>query len=1063
MRQINSIAFFAERLVEVKNLEAYSREKTIVLRHISKGTSSYVYRSVGMKRVRRLMWPKRKKGKARATKMKLKALQPPGEQQGIETDSDAGGASEAVEPQVQDARSAQDDLVSGVWKSKVLTNYKQNPKNSHNLLARIPTGKAAFEAGERQKAELVKEAMIKVVDRMFDNFQNTAYEFNQVTAGTNLELNWIRPHFTQEEASNWHESTKVLIDIFTGRISTRYWTLAVRGTTSGVDTYILPSDKLLGFSTSPTSYPTYLSMASTCDGLAVDWIVANKTIDPEILPSIYRALLDGLIRFASEEALPGETFRLEDIGIVPEAAAPMEEPVGYQGQSTHDLLGQSSAEHPSLASPSISTVSSGSADRFIDNISNQVAQAAQSETDKFRESMQAPPFGTNTRTPGDMGQSGVMSARSNSLQPQDVQQTPGFQPPPAFQQPNNGNDEANDGDDAQWKSVSSDHSAKTDWQKFMESTKEHVKNSAPPSTNDDNWNTLPGTEKLARPEPRVSSVSQQMSNSQVMPGLPYPSYGNADDPPELLKPVNHQSQAIGQSGGYPVHPAASQSGVNSAQYAQQANYGMPGSSSGGYSGQPGMSQSGVFSGQHQQQMPPQMMPPGYNQQMGMPQQMPGMIQPMANHPGLPSLPGMINPGLSQSGAHQQPMMPDHLQYPQAPQGLVAPSLPTGMIQMNAPEGMSPAAPSAMPPHLMPGQPVDSQLGQQYNAVSQQPPQYNAGPQYNAAAQQGQSPQYSTGGQPSQASMYNTGAQPAQAPQYSTGGQPQQAPQYNTGGQPAQQYNTGSQPAQPQQYNTGSQPALPQQYNTGSQPAQPQQYNSDSQPAQSQQYHTGSQPAQQQHYSSSAQAQQYNTGGHQGLPPQYNSGAQQSPAQYSTDAHQQLQYAQGGYEAYAQPVQEQPEEEQPYPEAEVGEQEHRYSEEQFPTEEESGWQPEEIVEVSVDVEEATWEEPSSQFAQSSFPQESFNELPVMSSETVQKFQDANKAGFVFSSENDLVDAISVVLDTIDSQIELLAQQGTDAFRDRDFRRAESIIKLSERLTSFKAESQAILNLMTENQQ
>jgi hypothetical protein len=1026
MRQINSIAFFAERLVEVKNLEAYGREKTIVLRHISKGTSSYVYRSVGMKRVRRLMWPKRKKGKARATKMKLKALQPPGEQQEIEPGSDAGGASEVVEPQVQDARSAQDDLVSGVWKSKVLTNYKQNPKNSHNLLARIPTGKAAFEAGERQKAELVKEAMIKVVDRMFDNFQNTAYEFNQVTAGTNLELNWIRPHFTQEEASNWHDSTRVLIDIFTGRISTRYWTLAVRGTTSGVDTYILPSDKLLGFSTSPTSYPTYLSMSSTCDGLAVDWIVANKTIDPEILPSIYRALLDGLIRFASEEALPGETFRLEDIGIVPEAAAPMEEPVGYQGQGKHDLLGQSSTENPSLALPSISTVSSGSAERFIDNISNQVAQAAQSETDKFRESMQAPPFGTSTRAPGDMSQSDVLTAQSSSLQPQDVQQTPGFQHAPAFRQPSNGLDESNDGDEAHWKSVSSDHAAKTDWQKFMESTKEHVKNSSPPATNDDNWNTLPGTEKLARPEPRVSSVSQQISNSQVIPGLPYPSYGNADDPPELLKPVNNQSQAIGQSGGYPVHPAASQSGVNSAQYAQPANYSMPGSPSGGYSAQPGISQSGVFSGQHQhqQQMPPQMMPPGYNQQMGMPQQMPGMIQPMANHPGLPSLPGMISPGLSQSGAHQQPMMPDHLQYPQAPQGLVAPSLPTGMIQINAPEGMSPAAPPAMPPHLMPGQPVDPQFGQQYNAASQ--PQYNAGSQYSAATQQAQSPQYNTGGQPSQLSMFQTGAQPALPPQYSTGGQPQHAPQYNTGSQPAQQYNTGSQPAQPQHY-------------------------------------TDSQSAQQQQYSSAGQSQQYNTGGHQGLPPQYYSGAQQSPAQYSTDAHQQLQYAQGGYEVYPQPVQEQPEEEQPYPESEVGEQEHQYPEEQFPTEEESGWQPEELVEVSVEVEEATWDEPSAAFGPSSFPQESFNELPVMSSETVQKFQDANKAGFVFSSENDLVDAISVVLDTIDSQIELLAQQGTDAFRERDFRRAESIIKLSERLTSFKSESQAILNLISENQQ
>ncbi|MDZ4832181.1 MAG: hypothetical protein SGJ27_00115 [Candidatus Melainabacteria bacterium] len=1018
------------------------------------------------------MWPKRKKSKARATKLKLKALQPNQENQPEGQDFEPDGEA----PQVElppDPRSQQNDQASGVWKSKVLTNYKQNPRDSHNLLARIPTGKAAFQAGERQKTELIKEAMIRIVDRMFDNFQNTAYEFNQVTAGTDLELTWIRPLIVQEEVSNWHDSSRVQIEIFSGRISTRYWTLAVRGTATGVDTYILPSDKLLGFSTNPNDYPSYLSLVSQSDGLSVDWIVANtnKPLDSDMLPSVYRALLDGLIRFASEEAQPGETFRLEDIGMVPEAPAPVAESVGYQGGSQqHDLLGQSSARNPVVASPSISSVnrggsSSSSADRFIDNISNQVAQAAQNETDKFRESLQAPPFGTSNRAPGDPGQSGVMSANpprepmqspaAQPLPPVVQQQPPAVQPQPAGIQQQNAGRQANQNDgwneagpadeEAPWKSVAADEAVKTDWRKFMENTKESLKSAPSAPAKDDNWNALPGTEQLARPSARGLSQSQQMSadqqqaisNSQVMQGQPYPSYGSASDPPVLLKPQdygqsgNYSSQGIGSSGLHSaqqmqpqmqaemqsqmqpqmqphIQPQSQQQPQQLPPHQPQPGYaGLPGmSQSGAYSTQQSINQSGSFPGAAPQMpphlpphLPPQMMPPGFSQPMPMPQPLPPMMQPGINNPGLPSMPGMILPGMSQSGVHQQPITAEQYHAMQQAallkqqQALVAPVIPPGgmqginppqgMIQLSPPQGMSAAAPMA--PHMMPGHKAEN-----------------------------------SGHYPNQASM---------------AAMPQQFAE------------------QQRQYNTGGQPALPPQFEATRPPVVPPQTN----------------------------PQQYNTGSQQQLPPQYNAGAQQSPGQYSTDAHQQLQYAQGGYSGTAHPLQAQqiaptapPPEDTSYllSEHDYSEQEQQYpsESEQYPEHEQGedeGWQTEEgsyeevAVELEVEVGEAQWEETgNSAFAQSSFPQESCNELPVVSPDTMQKFQEAQSAGFVFSSENDLVDAISVVLDTIDSQIERLANQGTDAFRLRDFRRAESIIKLSERLTSFKAESQAILHLMSQ---
>src|SRR5690606_5186877 len=71
-----------------------------------------------------------------------------------------------------------------VWKDRILKAYRGNPKDSDQLLAIVPNQRAQFESGERQKQELIEKSMIRIVDRMFDNFQNTAYGFNRVTQGS---------------------------------------------------------------------------------------------------------------------------------------------------------------------------------------------------------------------------------------------------------------------------------------------------------------------------------------------------------------------------------------------------------------------------------------------------------------------------------------------------------------------------------------------------------------------------------------------------------------------------------------------------------------------------------------------------------------------------------------------------------------------------------------------------------------------------------------------------------------------------------------------------------------
>ncbi|HMO23251.1 MAG TPA: hypothetical protein PKC98_20000, partial [Candidatus Melainabacteria bacterium] len=232
-----------------------------------------------------------------------------------------------------------------VWKDRILKAYRGNPKDSAQLLAIVPNQRAQFEAGERQKQELIEESMIRIVDRMFDNFQNTAYGFNRVTQGSDLELTWIRPSLTSEAQGNWVEGSAEGVRVFSGRISTRYWTLVVRGTARSILTFILPSDKLLSFGSSAIDFEPYLEIFPQSNGMSVTWFVKDREITPDIFPSVFRALLDGLIRFANEEAEANEAFRLEDIGFVPEPrAVPVETPRLDEGEP--ELLGQELEPEP---------------------------------------------------------------------------------------------------------------------------------------------------------------------------------------------------------------------------------------------------------------------------------------------------------------------------------------------------------------------------------------------------------------------------------------------------------------------------------------------------------------------------------------------------------------------------------------------------------------------------------------------------------------------------------------------------------------------------------------------
>jgi hypothetical protein len=246
----------------------------------------------------------------RSTKYRMQAVDESGKTTGDLTEQakQVQAIAKAVEPP---EGSEGGDSVRGLWKSKVLASYHGS-------------NTAPAPKGEQDIADETHEAMIAIIDSVFDIFQNSAYEFNKIAAGSELELNWVRPFLTKEGAPSWMGSNVEPVTVFTGRMSTRLWTLIMKGTTDVIQTYILPTSKLMTFNISSGTFKPFLVMEPHHDNGSLGWRINSHDISPHLLQPIARELFNALIRFAKSEGNEDEEFDLVAIGLV--APKPVEDP-----------------------------------------------------------------------------------------------------------------------------------------------------------------------------------------------------------------------------------------------------------------------------------------------------------------------------------------------------------------------------------------------------------------------------------------------------------------------------------------------------------------------------------------------------------------------------------------------------------------------------------------------------------------------------------------------------------------------------------------------------------------
>lgn len=195
------------------------------------------------------------------------------------------------------------DDSNDLWQSRVLVSYES--KQASHVRSSAAVGQNLSK----------QEAMINIIDRMFDQFQNAGYDFNRTAVGGDLELAWIRPFLGKEPDVNNHTVEDNHINVFSGRISTRHWTMVVRGKESMIDVFILPAEKLIGFALNHEGFKPYLQIEPWNGTAGVAWRIGQYQLNSEIFPLLYTRLFEALIRFAKGEARENEQFDLSQIGI----------------------------------------------------------------------------------------------------------------------------------------------------------------------------------------------------------------------------------------------------------------------------------------------------------------------------------------------------------------------------------------------------------------------------------------------------------------------------------------------------------------------------------------------------------------------------------------------------------------------------------------------------------------------------------------------------------------------------------------------------------------------------
>jgi len=152
-----------------------------------------------------------------------------------------------------------------------------------------------------KKETIFNQSIAHVVTELFTMLRTYAFEFNHSVGWNELYITCSKPSFVTEVTRyNIFREPVESVTNFRARLSTRSWSLVIRGRRNKIDVMLLPVYKVIGLSKAETEFPPLLTLTGTLTKQQVNWYLNNQLLQEGQLETLAMELFAALINKSKE-------------------------------------------------------------------------------------------------------------------------------------------------------------------------------------------------------------------------------------------------------------------------------------------------------------------------------------------------------------------------------------------------------------------------------------------------------------------------------------------------------------------------------------------------------------------------------------------------------------------------------------------------------------------------------------------------------------------------------------------------------------------------------------------
>jgi hypothetical protein len=187
---------------------------------------------------------------------------------------------------------------------QILVYHESEPATAGNdWMFKLKEESMQFLADQRgvELQKLYRESVYKkgietLVDKIYGMLQRYMFEFNQIAAGTDLHVSGtISGDVTEVTRFNQMREAEETETYFRARISTRLYSLVLRGRNECVEFYLLPVNKIMALSKSENQYKPIASIQVKITEDGMMWRMENGLPAVDSLDELCRWLFSSLV------------------------------------------------------------------------------------------------------------------------------------------------------------------------------------------------------------------------------------------------------------------------------------------------------------------------------------------------------------------------------------------------------------------------------------------------------------------------------------------------------------------------------------------------------------------------------------------------------------------------------------------------------------------------------------------------------------------------------------------------------------------------------------------------